>query len=139
MTLRPALAGAALAALALVIAGAPPAPAAVKTCDVMPTRCYYKPDGRRYYTLPGHRMPDFARTPRNGADQAPHRAAWGCGTTDGTARHRSWNYSNRTAAMYRALSECAKHNTGKCRVISCSPSVHTSYEALALWGANAPR
>jgi hypothetical protein len=81
---------------------------------------------------PGHRMPDSAGTPM--------RSAWGCGATDGKVKGKSWNYSNRTAASYRALAECSRKSThGRCRVVSCQPAVHTSYEAVAIWGANTPQ
>jgi hypothetical protein len=76
----------------------------------------------------------------NAAVQSPQRAAWGCGATDGKAKGRSWNYSNRTAASYRAVAECSSKSThGRCRVVSCQPAVHTSYEAVAIWGANTPQ
>lgn len=81
-------------------------------------------------SAPGHRTPD--------SSGPPVRAAWGCGATDGKVKGKSWNYRNRTAASYRALAECSRKTTqGRCRVVSCLPSVHTSYEAVAIWGANA--
>jgi hypothetical protein len=153
MTLRIYLACAAMAALALIVTGVTTAGAAVEISD-----------GRVSYEPPGYRMPDATGTPRTRVAQSgnclggpwrcrygpegrlhlnlgrvpgANRAAWGCGATDGKARGRSWNFANRAAASYRALSECAGKSTrGSCRIVSCRPSVHTSYEAIAIWGAN---
>ena len=141
MTLRTALAGAAMAALVMIVSDVTAAHAAAVTpCDVMPTRCGYGPNGVLYFYPPGYRMPNSAGAPGNGAVGFPNRAAWGCGATDGTMRGRSWNYAKRAAAWYRALAECARKSTrGNCRVVSCRPGVHTSYEAIAIWGTSVPR
>lgn len=159
MTLRIDWACAAMAALALIMTGAATAHAAVQIsdgwvsdeppgyrtpdstatprtritqstyCDINPLRCRYNPNGRKYYWTRDRRMPGSAGT--------PNRAAWGCGATDGKVRGRSWNFSNRTAASYRALSECSRKTTSaRCHIVSCRPSVHSSYEAIAIWGPN---
>ena len=52
MTLRMDLACAAMAALALVVSDVRTLHAFVEICDVMPERCYYKPNGGRYYMPP---------------------------------------------------------------------------------------
>jgi hypothetical protein len=149
MTLRRDLAGAAIAALALIITGVTIAPAAVQISD-----------GRVSYETPGYRMPDSTETPRTrvahsgnciggpwrchyGAEGRLHfgarvpdanQAAWGCGATDGKARGRSWNSPNRAAAMYAALSTCDRYSArGKCRVISCRTSVQTIDDAQRIW------
>lgn len=101
-------------------------------CDTNPLRCRYNPNGRKYYWTRDRRMPD--------STAAPNQAAWGCGATDGKVRGRSWNFSNRAAALYCALSECSRKTTsGRCHIVSCRPAVRGSYEAIAIWGANAPQ
>jgi hypothetical protein len=133
------VAGAALAALAVIIADVPTARAFLDACDVTPSRCQYGADGRWYFYPPGYRMPGSNEAPRGRAVQAPIRAAWGCGATDGKARGRSWGFPNRAAASYRALSECSKHGApGRCRILSCSAAVHSQYEAHTLWFTDAP-
>jgi len=139
MTLRTRSGFAAMAVLAVIVSGVKTAHAVVQICDVMPERCYYKPDGGWYYTPPPHPVPDFTRTPRNRAVQPSSRGVWGCGATDGKARGRSWSYPNRAAAMYSALSACSRYSPqAKCRIVSCRPSVHSSYEAEAIWGRAHP-
>jgi hypothetical protein len=62
------------------------------------------------------------------------QAAWGCGTTDGVATGRSWGFRNQAAASFRALAECSQRSTrGGCRVVSCSSSVNTYYDAHVTW------
>ena len=130
MTIRMDLAYVALAALAVLIADVTAARAATKICDVMPWRCRYEPDGRKYYWSPGRHMPAYGATSSTGAGTATGSQAWGCGATDGTARGRSWGFPNRPAASFRALSECAKRST-HCHIVSCSASIHNYYEAQA--------
>jgi hypothetical protein len=134
MSLRMDLAYVAIAALALMISDVTAARAATKPCDVMPWRCRYNSDARRYFYPPGHRMPEAAvTTPAN-------TGAWGCGATDGVATGRSWGFPNQAAASYRALSECTKRSThASCRIVSCSPSVHSYYEAHVAWFTDAHR
>jgi hypothetical protein len=129
------LAYVALAALALLIADIAAAHAATKICDVMPWRCRYNPDGRNYYWTPDRHMPTYGSAPSTSASAATSSHGWGCGATDGTARGRSWGFSNKAAASFRALSECAKRSP-HCHITSCSASVHNYYEAQAtLFGA----
>ena len=138
MTIRMDLAYVALAALALLIADVAAVQAATKICDVMPWRCRYNPDGRKYYWTPDRHMPGYSATPSTDAGTATGSQAWGCGATDGTARGRSWNFSNRTAASLRALSECAKRSP-HCHITSCSASVHNYDEAQATLFGSAQR
>jgi hypothetical protein len=127
MTRRPSSVHVALAAAVLILADAAAAHAATKICDVMPWRCRYEHDGVNYYWSPGHRMPTYDGASAGGAVGS---ARWGCGATDGTHKGRSWGYANKAGASYRALSECLKRGApGSCRVVSCSPSVHSYYEA----------
>ena len=130
MTLRMNLAYVALAALAVLIADVAAVHAATKICDVMPWRCRYEPDGRKYYWSPGRHMPAYGATSSTGAGTATGSQAWGCGATDGTARGRSWGFPNRASASLRALSECAKRGA-HCHLVGCSPSIHNYYEAQA--------
>ncbi len=66
-------------------------------------------------------------------------AAWGCGATDGTATGRSWGFRNHTAASYRALAECTQRSRrGGCRVVGCSSSINTYYDAHVAWFNAAP-
>jgi hypothetical protein len=141
MSFRTTLTGAAMAALILIIPGVTAAHAAAITpCDVMPTRCGYGANGRLYFYPPGYRVPNAGEPWGNRAVHFPERAAWGCGATDGKARGRSWNYTKRQAASYRALSECARKSVrGNCRIVSCRTAVHNSYEAIAIWGVSAGR
>src|SRR5580704_17605458 len=122
MTLRMDLAYVALAALALLIADVAAARAAMRLCNAEPQRCRYSSDGRQYFHVYG------SRTAAGGT--ATSGQAWGFGATDGTARGRSWNFSNRSAALFRALSECAKRSA-HCHIVSCSPGIHSYYEAQA--------
>ena len=123
MTLRMDLACVALAALALLITDVAAARAAMRLCNAEPQRCRYSSDGRQYFHAFGSRTAAAAGT-------ATSSQAWGCGATDGTARGRSWNFSNRSAALFRALSECAKRSP-HCHIVSCSASVHSYDEAQA--------
>jgi len=151
MTLRMDLACAAMAALALMMTGVTTTRATAPISD-----------GRLHDEPPGYRMPDAAGTPRIRVAQSgnciggpwrchygpegrlhlgripvPNRAAWGCGATDGKVKGKSWNYPNRTSASYRALAACSsKTSSGRCHIVSCRPSVHNSYEAIAIWGPN---
>ena len=117
----------ALAASILVLSEVAAAHAATKICDVMPWRCRYEHDAVNYYWSPGNRMPSYDTA---SAGTAVGSARLGCGATDGTHKGRSWGYANKAGASYRALSECLKRGApGSCRVVSCSPSVHSYYEA----------
>jgi hypothetical protein len=143
MTLRVNLAYTATAALILLIADIAAAQAATKICDVMPSRCRYNADGRNYYWTPDRHMPAYGQGPSTsvGAGAAASAATgahnWGCGATNGTAKGRSWGFSNKAAASYRALSECSKRAPqGGCHVVSCSASVHSYDEAHVAWFAN---
>jgi hypothetical protein len=131
MRLRMDLACVALAALALLIADVAATQAAMRLCNAQPWRCRYSSDGRQYFYAEGSNRPISSATSSTGA-------AWGCGATDGTARGRSWNFSNKAAASYRALSECAKRSP-HCHIISCSPSVHNYDEAQATLFGSAQR
>ena len=140
MTLRLDLVYVAMAALALMISDVAVARAATKPCDVMPERCRYNSLGRRIFYPPGYRMPEPTVTPPTSARETPNGRAWGCGATDGVATGRSWGFPNRTAALYRALAECAQRSTHeRCRVISCSPFVNTRYDAQVTWFSDAHR
>ena len=130
MTLRMDLAYVALAALALLIADVAAAHAAMRLCNAQPWLCRYSSDGRQYFHVEG------SRTAAGGA--ATSGQAWGCGATDGTARGRSWNFSNKAAASYRALSECAKRSP-HCHIVSCSASIHNYDEAQATLFGGAQR
>jgi hypothetical protein len=138
MTLRMNLAYVALATLVLLITDIAAAHAATKICDVMPWRCRYDPDGQNYYWTPDRHMPGYGQTSSTSAGTATSSQAWGCGATDGVARGRSWNFSNKAAASFRALSECAKRSA-HCHIIACSPSVHNYYEAQATLFGGAQR
>ena len=131
MTLRMDLAYVALAALAFLIADVAAAHAAMRSCNAQPWLCRYSSDGRQYFHVEGSRMPVSTATSSTGA-------AWGCGATDGTARGRSWNFSNKAAASYRALSECAKRSA-HCHIVSCSASIHNYDEAQATLFGSAQR
>jgi hypothetical protein len=124
MTLRVNLAYVALAALALLIADVAAAQAAMRLCNAQPWRCRYSSDGRQYFYAENSNRPISSATSSTGA-------AWGCGATDGVARGRSWNFSNKAAASFRALSECAKRSA-HCHIIACSSSVHNYGEAQAV-------
>jgi hypothetical protein len=140
VTLRMDLAYVAMAALALLISDVAATRAATKPCDVMPERCRYNSLGRRIFYAPGYRMPESTVTPPTSARQATDRSAWGCGATDGVATGRSWGFPNKTAASYRALAECTQRSTHeRCRVVSCSPFVHTYYDAHVAWFSDAHR
>jgi hypothetical protein len=123
MKLRMDLACIALTALVLLIADVAAAQAAMRLCNAQPWRCRYSPDGRQYFYAEGSNRPISSATSSTGA-------AWGCGATDGVARGRSWNFSNRSAALFRALSECAKRSP-RCHLITCSASIHNYDEAQA--------
>ena len=131
MTLRVNLAYVALATLALLIADVAAAQAAMRLCNAQPWRCRYSSDGRQYFYAEGSNRPISSSTSSTGA-------AWGCGATDGVARGRSWNFSNKAAASFRALSECAKRSA-HCRIIACSASVHNYDEAQATLFGSAQR
>jgi hypothetical protein len=131
MRLRMDLACVALAALALLIADVAAAQAAMRLCNAQPWRCRYSSDGRQYFYAEGSNRPISSATSSTGA-------ACGCGATDGTARGRSWNFSNKAAASYRALSECAKRSP-HCHIISCSPDIHNYDEAQATLFGSAQR
>ena len=132
MTLRVKLAYVALAALALLIADVAAASAAMVLCNAQPWKCRYSSNGRQYfYYGAGARVPISSATSSTGA-------AWGCGATDGVARGRSWNFSNKAAASFRALSECAKRSA-HCHIIACSASVHNYDEAQATLFGSARR
>jgi hypothetical protein len=140
MRLRTDLAYVALAALALLIADVAAVQAATKICDVMPWRCRYEPDGRNYYWSPGRHMPAYGAASSTGAGTATSSHAWGCGATDGKATGRSWGFPNKASASFRALSECTKRSTqASCRIVSCSASVHSYYEAHVTWFTEAQR
>ena len=124
MTFRMNLAYVALAALALLMTDVAAARASMRLCNAQPWRCRYSSDGRQYFHL-GSSMPVST-----GAGTAESSHAWGCGAKDGVARGRSWGFSNKVAASFRALSECAKRSA-HCRIISCSASVHNYDEAQA--------
>ena len=138
MTLRMKLAYVALAALAVLIADVAAVRAATKICDVMPWRCRYNPDGRNYYWTPDRHMPAYGAPPSTAGGTATSSHAWGCSATDGQARGRSWGFSNKAAASFRALSECAKRSA-HCHILSCSPAVHNYYEAQATLFSGANR
>jgi len=94
-------------------------------CIGGPWRCHYGAEGRLHW---GARAPD------------PNRAAWGCGATDGKAKGRSWAFPNRAAASYAALAACNGRSVQKtCRLLSCRTSVHSQFEAQAIWPYGAPR
>ena len=101
MTLRMKLAYVALAALAVLIADVAAVHAATKTCDVMPWRCRYNADGRKYYWTPDRHMPAYGAAPSTGTGAATSSHAWGCSATDGQARGRSWGFSNKAAASFQ--------------------------------------
>lgn len=139
MTLHRGWLCAAMAAAALTIADVNAA-RALTFCDIYPERCRYSPSGRGYYYPQGRPMPqglEPAFIERNGTGNAA-RGSWGCGATDGKARGRSWGFPNKASATYGALSGCAKYST-HCRIISCSPSIHSSYEANAIFFSSAHR
>ena len=131
MTSRMNLAYVALAALALLIADVAAAQAAMRLCNAQPWRCRYAPDGRQYFYGENSNRPISSASSSTGA-------AWGCGATDGTARGRSWNFSNKAAASFRALSECAKRSA-HCHIVACSASVHNYDEAQAVLFTSAQR
>jgi hypothetical protein len=137
MTTRMNLGYVAIAALALTITNVATVHAATKICDVMPWRCRYEPDGRKYYWSPGRHMPAYpaaAHASSTGSGQVTTTHGWGCGATDGTARGRSWGFPNQASASLRALSECTKRSShASCHIVSCSPSVHNYDEAQVAW------
>jgi len=99
MTLRMDLACAAMAALALIVSNARAVYAAVQICDVMPERCYYKPNSGFYYTPPPYPAPAFTASPRftvsprHHTVRSRHRGAW--------ARHPSAHKTHETTPLYR--------------------------------------
>jgi hypothetical protein len=144
-----------LVALVVVILSTPTVPthAATKPCDVMPERCRRGSDGVLYFYPPGYRVPTGIPGPdgvnRDNANAASRAAvtsavpssaassSWGCGATDGKATGRSWGFRNKAAASYRAMAECTQRSkTAGCRIISCSPSVKTYYDAHVAWFAD---
>jgi hypothetical protein len=135
MMSRMNLAYVAMAVLALLISDVAAARAAVQNCSVFPERCQYGSNGVYYFYPHGYRMPSTSESAAGAG--AAGSARWGCGATDGTHKGRSWGYANRAGASYRALSECLKRGApGSCRVVSCSPSVHSYYEAHATFFAD---
>ena len=140
MTLRMDVAYLALAILALTVSDVAATRAATKPCDVMPERCRYNALGRRIFHPPGHSMLVSTAASPSGAGNPTHRGAWGCGATDGVATGRSWGFSNKTAASYRALAECRLRSTQQqCRLVSCSRFVKTSGDAQLTWFSEAQR
>ena len=126
MTLRMDWICMALAASVLMISDITAAHA-LTFCDIYPNRCQYTPSGKGYYYPLGYRLPSEGARASSGGAMA---AAWGCIATDGHARGRSWGYPNRLAASYGALSGCTKL-APHCRIVSCSASIHSQYEAHA--------
>jgi hypothetical protein len=126
-----------MAALALMIADVAASRAAVRSCNAEPWRCRYSSDGRQYFHPAGSGTSVSTATLSTGAGAASNGHGWGCGATDGTARGRSWGFPNRTAASYRALSECTKRSAhASCRIVSCSAAVHSYDEAQVAWFAD---
>jgi hypothetical protein len=134
MTSRRVMTNGAIAALALMISGVPPA-RALTFCDIYPNRCQYTPSGKGYYYPQGYRLPSQMPGFGAGAGNAASTQAWGCAATDGTAKSGSFGYPNRASAAYGALSQCAKHG-GNCRITGCSSSVHNAYEGRAIFYAH---
>jgi hypothetical protein len=133
MTSRMHLTYVAMAALALLIADVAAARAAMRLCNAQPWLCRYSSDGRQYFHVEGSRMPISNARSSTGA-------AWGCGATDGKATGRSWGFPNKASASYRALSACTARSTqASCHIVSCSPSVHSYYEAHVTWFTDAQR
>ena len=127
MTLRMNLTCAAMAALALVLAEVATVHAAgVQTlCNAQPERCRYASNGTQYFYPTGRRMPTGVEGPSGGG-------SWGCAATDGTARGRTWGFSNQGAASHLALSICERRSAKQsCRIVSCSSKVKTSADAYA--------
>jgi len=93
MTLRMDLACAAMAALALIVSDVTTARAFLDICDVMPERCYYKPDGGWYYTPPPYPVPNFTGAPPHHAVRSHNRGA--------RARHPSAHKTHETTPLYR--------------------------------------
>jgi hypothetical protein len=126
------------------------AQAATKPCDVMPERCRYGPDGIFYFYPPGYRMPTEngapvgprrtpGRTASLGASRGSAVQAWGCDVTDGKTTGRSSGFRNRTAASLGALDACMQtSNAGDCRIVGCSATVKTHYDAHVTWLKAAP-
>jgi hypothetical protein len=127
MTLRMNLTYAVMAALALVVTDVARAHAAgVQTlCNAQPERCRYASNGTQYFYPTGRRMPTGV--------EGPHPAGtWGCAATDGTAKGRTWGFSNQAAASHLALSICERRSANQsCRIVSCSAKVQTSADAYA--------
>src|SRR5215469_91894 len=117
MRVRMNWAYAAMAALALIFSDVAAAPAAgVQTlCNAQPERCRYASNGVQYFYHTGKAMPTGV--------EGPHPAGtWGCAATDGTAKGRTWGFSNQAAASHLALSICERRSTSQsCRIVSCSP------------------
>ena len=133
MTLRHAVClamlGAALLTLEVRAAGA------MGNCAISAEACKYGSNGTLWFVpngpAPGPRAVSLT-TGGGRASSGEH--GWGCGATDGAmAKGRSWGFSNRAAALYRALSECSRRTARSCHVISCSASVHSQAEVPLAW------
>jgi hypothetical protein len=130
MTLRHviclAMIAAALLTLDIRVAGAQ-----VHDCKVYLRDCHYGVGGERFWNRGRPRAASLT-TEASRSSSGEHN--WGCGATDGgTAKGRSWGYSNRTAATYRALAECSRKTTRSCHIMSCSASVHSQAEVPVAW------
>jgi hypothetical protein len=128
MSLRMDFAWVAVAALGLIISDVR-AGRALTFCDIYPNRCQYTPSGKGYYYPLGYRLP--SETPGFGAGNVASGQAWGCVAKDGKVTGGSWGMPNRNSASYGALYACARLG-GHCHVVSCSPSIHSRYEAHAV-------
>jgi hypothetical protein len=132
MTLRHVVYLAAIAA-ALVTLDIRVAAAQTHDCMVYLKDCHYGQDGLRYWGWRKARARPVSLT-TDGSRSSSGDHNWGCGATDGAAaKGRSWGYSNRTAATYRALAECSRKTTRGCHIMSCSASVHSQAEVPVAW------
>jgi hypothetical protein len=111
---------------------------AMVNCNISANACMYGAHGKLWFVPNG--WPRAARrtvsftTEASRSSSGDHR--WGCGATDGTAKGRSWGYSNKTAASYRALAECSRKTSGSCHIMSCSASVYSQADAPSAWFNN---
>jgi hypothetical protein len=97
--------------------------------------CHYDSDGRMHWGMAARPRAASLTTEASRSSSGEHN--WGCGATDGgTAKGRSWGYGNRTAATYRALSECSRKTTGACHIMSCSASVYSQADVPSAWFNN---
>jgi hypothetical protein len=127
MIWRVNLAGAAMAALALIVWDVAAAHAAKVLCNAQPERCRYASNGRQYFYPSGRPMP-------TGVEGPAGAGTWGCAATDGTAKGRTWGFRNQAAASHLALSICERRSTSQtCRIVSCSSKVATSGDAYAIF------